>query len=145
MRANRIEAALQAADAGAILLNAITDERIITGRFKSVVLVALDRIFADIDELAAVKSQGRRANLVQTYTFAVKNLADAVKAIGITGLAKRVQDGTNGGDDRYGDGWKTGAMAQLNVLIQNAPGGSVSVSKAEKPVETDQTVKNVNA
>lgn len=70
------------------------------------------------------KSPSTRAEVYQTCSFALKNLADACKTIGIVGFPKEL-----GNLKGEAGGWSAELASQLNVTINNV------VSKGEaKPV-----------
>jgi hypothetical protein len=139
-----MELALAEADVAGVLVSAAKGETLIADKARNLVVVMISGTVADIEEIDGSKLKpARKLALRQTASFTLLNLCQALKALGLTGMPKELQERL-AAQDANGSNWRSG-MAQLNVLIQNAPGGSVSVSKPEKPVETDQTVKNANA
>ena len=114
------------------------------GRTNRPVIAALtNAILMIVQEVAACvqsvdpkiqKSPATRAQVLNTCSFAINNIASACKSIGIVGLAKELKDlaGTREG------GWSPALQQQINVTIQNAVKGDVAkqVEPAPENVST---------
>lgn len=83
---------------------------------------------APVTDPTVQKSPATRAQILNTCSFAINNLANACKTVGIVGLAKELKDAAN---TREG-GWSPALQQQINVTIQNAVKGDVA--KTAEPV-----------
>jgi hypothetical protein len=128
MRARRLELAMQQSDAATVLIEAARGEREVLESFRAVALVMLRDTLANIEQVRSEGKPARRLALIQTASFALQNLSQALKNVGFIGIPKGLQDRLKDREER-GDGWRSG-MAMLNVLIQNGPSAAVSVAAA---------------
>ena len=136
LRAQRLEVEAARTDALAVVIEAAKGEKLLIDAFKSAVLVMVRDLLGNVEAIRDEKKAARRLALNQTASFTALNLAQALKALGVVGVPKRLLEAMNESGERGAD-WKQGALAQLNVLVQTAGGASVSVSGGQKPVETE--------
>jgi hypothetical protein len=82
---------------------------------------------------AVQKSPTTRAQILNTCSFAINNIASACKSIGIVGLQKELKEL---GATREG-GWTPALQQQINLTIQNAVAAPASAKEpaAAQPVE----------
>ena len=133
LRANFVRSEMAVADIGEKLLAILSDEKIVTERFKNAVLVGVEKITLGLDGADAIKSDSRKASLIQTYTFALLNLSAAVKNLGVVGSPKQLRELADGAES--GEGWRKGVLVTINNLVGPAVGSvSVGPATAEKSV-----------
>lgn len=116
LRANRVNAALEAVNAGEQILTALKSSRAIVSAGENVGIIALQKITQLLEDVLNDKAQAvsTRANNLNTISFAISNVAKAMKDLGIVGFAKGLQDeGAPNGK------WKPELLQQINVTVQN--------------------------
>ncbi len=116
LRANRVTTALEAVNAGEQILTALKSSRAIVSAGENVGIIALQKITQLLEDVLNDKAQAvsTRANNLNTISFAISNVAKAMKDLGIVGFAKGLQDeGAPNGK------WKPELLQQINVTVQN--------------------------
>lgn len=134
LRARYAESQLALSGAVGSLIQASKGESLLIEKFRSVVVQALNQIseeFEGLAELEKPSTRSRRIELAQKLSFSIKNLADTIKSLGITGLPKGLRDiADKVGDDP--DGYAKGlsaALTQLNLSVTVNSG-----DQSQKPV-----------
>jgi len=116
LRANKVNAALEAVNAGEQILTALKSSRAIVSAGENVGIIALQKITQLLEDVINDKDKAvsTRANNLNTISFAISNVAKAMKDLGIVGFAKGLQDeGAPNGK------WRPELLQQINVTVQN--------------------------
>ena len=116
LRANKTSAALEAINAGEQILTALKSSRAIVSAGENVGIIALQKITQLLEDVINDKDKAvsTRANNLNTISFAISNVAKAMKDLGIVGFAKGLQDeGAPNGK------WRPELLQQINVTVQN--------------------------
>jgi hypothetical protein len=115
LRAKRLDAELARSDATLAILSAAKADGVLTRRASDLALQMMDRISELASGLENWKSLNTRANTLNTCSFALANLAKALKDLGVVGLPKVLKEQADAGNGR----WSPQMLAALNVTIQN--------------------------
>jgi len=116
LRANKVNAALEAVNAGEQILTALKSSRAIVSAGENVGIIALQKITQLLEDVINDKDKAvsTRANNLNTISFAISNVAKAMKDLGIVGFAKGLQDeGAPNGK------WRPELLNQINITVQN--------------------------
>ncbi len=132
LRAARLDTALRSSDAVKALLDAARTEGTVQRAMSNLALEVIGQLH---EVSAAAKATGKaentRANTLNTVTFAMRNLAGALKDVGLVGLPRALK-GQAGMADEQGR-WNPAMLQSLNVTVQNlvstvapqAPSGAI--------------------
>jgi len=129
LRSKRLTAALESVNAGEQILTALKSSRAIVSAGENVGIIALQKITQLLEDVVNAKDQAisTRANNLNTISFAISNVAKAMKDLGIVGFAKGLADeGAPNGK------WKPELLQQINVTVQNL------TKQAEREVKESQ-------
>ena len=129
LRAARLDQALQSSDAVKALLDAARTEGAVQRAMSNIALEVISQLHEVSAQAARAqgKAENTRANTLNTVTFALRNLAGALKDVGLVGLPKALK-GQAGMADEQGR-WNPAMLASLNVTVQNIVGaGSQAAS-----------------
>ncbi len=138
LRASALERKAKESDALAVVLEAVKIDRTIVAAIGDVILIATRKISEALDGIPVTHASSTKAEIVNTCTFAIKNLTDAARNVGLTGLSKTLKDAGDLGNGR----WNPEMLQQINVTVQNlqagqakeatvAPGVPLNVSASE--------------
>lgn len=133
-----MEAQLAKADASGQLVQALSVDRTMTDGVSSVALVTLSALVRTVESMDEDKAASTKAQTLNTVSFALKNVADSLKAVGLVGLAKNLDP-----DGKAGGKWDPKILNQINLTVQQAKDGlEVKEVKAgkDKPVQDVQNV-----
>ena len=106
--------------------------------FTNLALETLGRLQEIVDQVEAKKSVNTRANTLNTVSFAMGNIARALKEVGVVGIPKALKEsaGVDSGNGR----WNPQMLQALNVTVQNivssgdvpkTPGNGVSEASGD--------------
>lgn len=131
LRAQHFEQALAKADASAVILEAIKADRTIVTGITSFAITMVASLSRCVESIKEENSASTKAQALNTASFAMKNLAEALKAVGIVGIAKKL------GEDGSGNGgrWDPKILNQINLTVQQAKDGLKVVEGATTEVE----------
>lgn len=118
MRAARLDEALRSSDAVKALLDAARTEGTVQ---RAVSNLALE-VIGQLHEVSAQAGKGAnaantRANTLNTVTFALRNLAGALKDVGLIGLPRALKSQAGMADEQ--GRWNAGMLQSLNLTVQN--------------------------
>jgi hypothetical protein len=127
LRAARLDSALRSSDAVKALLDAARTEGTVQRAMSNLAL----EVIGQLHELstaakASRKAENTQANTLNTVTFAMRNLAGALKDVGLVGLPRALK-GQVGMADEQGR-WNPAMLQALNVTVQNIVGGTAPQS-----------------
>jgi len=134
LRAAYLDAALQRADAGSVLLEACKSDRTIARGYSAAAIVILSRVVAAVESVDESRAAATKLDAYNTASFCLKNLADALRSAGIIGVARSLEAA---GKELNGQ-WNPQMLQNINVVVQGlqaaasaAPGGpAVAVAPA---------------
>lgn len=137
LRAAFLERKCKEADASAVLLAAVQVDRNVVRSVAQFALVTIARCTTAVELVDEERAPSTKLEAYNTASFAVKNICDALRSAGITGLPKGLAD--NGKEDN--GRWNPQMLSQLNVTIQNlhekaasaAPTVAVEAVPSENP------------
>lgn len=135
LRLRKFEQLAVESDATQLLVQAAQAERAIADRFREAVLVLVRDVLADLESLAARKSPGARYNLRQTASFTLLNAARTLQSLGVVGLPKALREGLDGRQDADGEGWRSGMLQQIQIMVGDRPAAVTVRPAKEKPAE----------
>lgn len=133
LRAQHMEAQLVASDASAVLLAAVKADRTILTNFTSLALVMLAALARCVESVEDDKAPQTKAQALNTCSFAMKNTADALKAIGLIGISRTLDSGGKEANGR----WDPAMLNQINVTVQNLQ--AAQTSGAVMPAQVTQS------
>ncbi len=132
LRAQHMERQLVAADASAVLLEAVKADRTILTGFTSLAIVMIAALTRCVESVEDDKAPQTKAQALNTCAFAMKNCADGLRAVGLIGISKTLDTGKDGNGR-----WNPEMLQQINVTVQNlqaqAKPEPVQVTKADPP------------
>lgn len=117
------EALAQKSDAFAIILRATQIDKRVVESFADVVVSTLHKLSTVVADVDGSKAASTRAQILNTCSFAAKNLGDLCKAIGLVGMPKGMADEGKEANGR----WNPQMLSQLNVTVQNIVGKAQAV------------------
>lgn len=132
LRAQHVEAQLEKADAGAILVKALAADRALSSKGATFGLAAIDSL---LDTLAhpkmATYSPSTKSEVTNTCSFAFVNVAKGLREMGITGISKTLDQA---GKESNGQ-WNPQLLAQINVNV----GEIIAKSRSELAAVVEQS------
>lgn len=132
LRAKEIEARLEAAGAGEVLLQALKSSRAIVTAGEGFALLYLQRLTELLGTIDMTRALATNASTLNTLSFAFGNVAKGAKDLGIVGFAKSLND-----EGKMGNGqWDPKLLQQINITVKNLTG---------KAAENAVTVETTNA
>jgi hypothetical protein len=131
LRAAHLEEQLRQGDAAVALLRAARMDHAVMGSFTNLALETVRKLQEIVDQIESKKSVNTRANTLNTVSFAMGNVARALKEVGVVGIPKALKEsaGVDSGNGR----WNPAMLQALNVTVQNivsAQGASKTPSEA---------------
>jgi hypothetical protein len=118
LRAARLDEALRSSDAVKALLDAARTEGTVQRAMSNLALEVIGQLHeVSTAAKATGKAENTRANTLNTVTFAMRNLAGAMKDLGLVGLPRALK-GQTGMADEQGR-WNPAMLQSLNVTVQN--------------------------
>lgn len=125
LRAAHLEEQLKQGDAAVAILRAAKMDSAITASFTNLALETVRKLQEIVDQVESKKSVNTRANTLNTVSFAMGNVARALKEVGVVGIPKALKEsaGVDSGNGR----WNPQMLQALNVTVQNI------VSAADAP------------
>lgn len=139
LRAAHLEAQLKQGDAAVALLRAAKMDSAIMASFTNLALETVRKLQEIVDQVESKKSVNTRANTLNTVTFAMGNIARALKEVGVVGIPKALKEsaGVDSGNGR----WSPAMLASLNVTVQNLmqPGAPAASQEAVGVVQGDES------
>lgn len=116
IRANYLDAQIQASGAREIILSALSCAKAIVDAGTNFGLVMLQELTAVVQDGAlATRAASTRADVLNTCSFAAANTARAMKDLGVVGFAKALSDEGKGGNGQ----WNPQMLQQINLTVQN--------------------------
>jgi hypothetical protein len=134
LRLHHQEAQAQKSDALSIVLRATkVDQRVISA-FTDVVVASLQKITRTVQDVDDTRAPSTRAQTLNTCSFAAKNLGDLCKAVGIVGVAAKLDR-----EGREDNGkWNPQVLNQINVVVEDLKS---KAQRAETPKPTEPSVE----
>lgn len=126
LRARYLESQLQASDAANVLLAVVKGDQTISTGYLSLAVTTLAKLQSVMDEIPADRAAGSKADVINTCMFAAKNLADALKAVGIIGAGKILA--SKGQEDN--GRWNQDLVQQINVTVATLQSKADAVAAA---------------
>jgi len=134
LRAKKLDAMLRTNDAQIALLAAAKTDGVLMQKFGNVATDMLDQIAACLQAVQSKKvAPNTRMNTINTASFALGNLARALKEVGVVGLPKVLKDAAGEANGR----WNPQMLTALNVTVQN-------LMQPPKPADGQETAKPVD-
>lgn len=116
LRAQRLEAALKEGNASEIILKAAKVDQTHVRNLSGVAIAALAELARILTDLSKdERAPSTRAQVVQSVSFSMLNVANALKTAGCVGIPKALADGARNGNGA----WDAGMLQQINVTVQN--------------------------
>lgn len=142
LRAQHMDAQLEKADASAVLLAAVKVDRTMLNGLASFAVVTIASLTRCVESIADEKAPQTKAQALNTCCFAAKNLADALRAVGIIGVSKTLD-----GEGKMDNGrWDPKMLQQINIQVgamaaQAGAGPAVGqgAGSAQPVAEVDQS------
>jgi len=133
-RADRIEKRLLAAEAGQIILKAVSGDQSLSDAAKNTALIVLRQLGELAERLDQTKADSTRADVLNNISFALSNTCNALKTMGVVGISKTLNDAGKEDNGR----WNPQMLSQINLTVQNLVaagqgGKDASAQPAEKP------------
>lgn len=141
LRAGYAERRLKESGATELVMKAIEGEGFILHGAREVATKVLAGLRVILEELSdaekAPKSLGSRADIINTVTFALANLAKFLEALGLVGMHKELRKLKHEG--KADGSWENGVMQQINVTVQNlqSEAKQAGASKAQPVKDED--------
>lgn len=121
LRAARLDSALRSSDAVKALLDAARTEGTVQRAMSNLALEVIGQLHEVSTSAKAVgKAENTRANTLNTVTFAMRNLAGALKDVGLVGLPRALKAQAGMADEQ--GRWNPAMLQSLNVTVQNIVG-----------------------
>ena len=137
-RLKRQQLALEKANAGQIIAEAISAEREVIDKAKSLAIKLLSAVELAIEQVAALAdSEGKEKkmlDLANTASFCLLNTSNAMKALGVVGLPKALNDAGKSGNGQ----WDKQLLQQINVTVQG-----LTASETQRKVDIVETAPKV--
>lgn len=116
LRAAHLEEQLKQGDAAVAILRAAKMDSAVMGSFTNLALETVRKLQEIVDQVESKKSVNTRANTLNTVSFAMGNVARALKEVGVVGIPKALKEsaGVDSGNGR----WNPAMLQALNVTVQ---------------------------
>ncbi len=134
LRARYMESQMVAADASAVILAAVRADRTILTNVTSLAILMLEKLSRCVESVQDEKAPQTKAQALNTCSFAMKNLTDALKNVGLIGVSKTLDQAGKEGNNQ----WDPKFLQQINVTVQNLkqqdaqPAATVEASPPEQ-------------
>lgn len=115
LRAAHLEEQLRQGDAAVALLRAARMDHAVMGSFTNLALETVRKLQEIVDQIESKKSVNTRANTLNTVSFAMGNVARALKEVGVVGIPKALKESAGMENGR----WNPQMLQALNVTVQN--------------------------
>ena len=139
LRAAHLEAQLRQGDAAVALLRAAKMDSAIMASFTNLALETVRKLQEIVDQVESKKSVNTRANTLNTVTFAMGNIARALKEVGVVGIPKALKEsaGVDSGNGR----WNPAMLQSLNITVANLmqPSAPAASQEAVSVVQGDES------
>ena len=139
LRAAHLEAQLRQGDAAVALLRAAKMDSAIMASFTNLALETVRKLQEIVDQVESKKSVNTRANTLNTVTFAMGNIARALKEVGVIGIPKALKEsaGVDSGNGR----WNSAMLQSLNITVANLmqPSAPAASQEAVSVVQGDES------
>lgn len=136
LRAQHMERQLVAADASSVLLDAVRADRTILTGVTSLAIVTLAALHRCVESVKDEKAPQTKAQALNTCSFALKNIADALRAAGIVGISRTLDAAGKDGSNR----WNPEMLQQINVTVQNLQAAAKSEQLPSEPAAASAVV-----
>lgn len=130
LRAAHLEDQLKQGDAAVAILRAAKMDSAVMGSFTNLALETVRKLQEIVDQIESKKSVNTRANTLNTVSFAMGNVARALKEVGVVGIPKALKE--SAGVDNGNGRWNPAMLQALNVTVQNI----VSQEASKTPPES---------
>jgi len=131
LRAQYMDAQLAKADASAVILEACKVDRTLLKKAADIAVAALDALAETIGSINPDNAAGTKASALNTCSFAFKNFAEGLKALGIVGVSRTLDTEGRGENNR----WKPETLNQINVVVQGLQAATATATTGPKPSE----------
>ncbi len=139
LRAAHLEAQLRQGDAAVALLRAAKMDSAIMASFTNLALETVRKLQEIVDQVESKKSVNTRANTLNTVSFAMGNIARALKEVGVVGIPKALKEsaGVDSGNGR----WNPAMLQSLNITVANLmqPSAAAASQEAVSVVQGDES------
>ncbi len=125
LRAAHLEAKAKECDAMSIVLQAVKIDKTIIASFGDTILTAIRRVNMAIDSIPEDRAASTQLECLNTASFALKNLSETAKNVGIVGVSRLFGENGKEANGR----WNPEMLQQINVTVQNLQ------AQAAKPAE----------
>jgi len=127
MRLAHQERLAEKSDALGIVLRATKIDQRVVEKFADAIISIIEKLTRTAQDIDDTRAPATRAQTINTLSFAVNNLANASKTLGIIGMPKELS-----GIGKEDNGrWNPQLLSQINVTVQNL----AAAAKAEQPTE----------
>ncbi len=136
LRAAHFEQRAKETDTLALLTKAVDHDQRAINAATDVALSIFAQLAKAAQEIPEDRAASTRAEICNALSFALKNTCDALKTIGVAGVAKSLSSIAQGDNGR----WNPEMLQQINVTVQNLQAGQAKeavtvaqVTKASEP------------
>jgi hypothetical protein len=130
LRAAHLEEQLRQGDAAVALLRAARMDHAVMGSFTNLALETVRKLQEIVDQIETKQSVNTRANTLNTVSFAMGNVARALKEVGVVGIPKALKESAGVAGGR----WNPQMLQALNVTVQNIVSTQDASQTPSKPV-----------
>ena len=122
-----------------MLLRAAKMDSAIMASFTNLALETVRKLQEIVDQVESKKSVNTRANTLNTVSFAMGNIARALKEVGVVGIPKALKEsaGVDSGNGR----WNPAMLQSLNITVANLmqPSAAAASQEAVSVVQGDES------
>lgn len=137
MRASYLESKLVEADAASVMLEAVKVDRTLIKRFCSVTLTALDKLSVMLDSIKTENAAQTQAQALNTAAFAIKNLSDAMRSLGVIGVSRTLDHAADQGNGRP----NPAMLQQINVNLTGLQAAVASAQAAPSAADPERVTQ----
>lgn len=139
LRAAHLDKQLRSGDAAVALMRAAKMDSAIMASFTNLALETVRKLQEIVDQVESKKSVNTRANTLNTVSFAMGNIARALKEVGVVGIPKALKEsaGVDSGNGR----WNPAMLQSLNITVANLmqPSAPAASQEAVSVVQGDES------
>ncbi|MEY4689150.1 MAG: hypothetical protein RIR76_3173 [Verrucomicrobiota bacterium] len=141
LRAAHLEEQLKQGDAAVAILRAAKMDSAVMGSFTNLALETVRKLQEIVDQVESKKSVNTRANTLNTVSFAMGNVARALKEVGVVGIPKALKE--SAGVDNGNGRWNPAMLQALNVTVQNIVSQEASKTPAKAVLARSEPAEEV--
>lgn len=142
LRAQYLEQQLAKADASGVLLKAIRIDQSLVTQASSVAITLLEKLQETLVSIDGKTAASSRASVLNTCSFAFKNVTDGLKSAGLLGISKTLD-----AEGRGSGQWNPKLLTQINVVVdglKTASGPAQAHAGSSEPVDVQAESASVS-